>query len=87
MNIKQNTGFTVIDRTRQAAESLRNDVGKTLLSRDGKEKGIVRQISSRYCAGCQSNHPCYIVLWDDATTTKPCTAGVKTNPDGTLQIM
>lgn len=83
----QNTGFTVIDRTRQAARSLQKDIGKTILSRDGKERGRVQRISSRFCAACQANHTCYIVLWDDTTKTKPCTAGVKTNPDGTLQIM
>lgn len=54
-----------------------NDIGKTIWSRGRKEKGVVTKLSERYCAGCQSTHTCYIVKWDDGTTTKPCTAGVK----------
>lgn len=64
------------------------DIGKTIFARGTRDiKGTVKSVSSRYCAACQSTHTCYIVKWDDGTTTKPCTAGVKVNSDGTLQIM
>lgn len=63
------------------------DIGKTFLSSDGKIKGVVKTISERYCAACQCTHTCYIVDWEDGVRTKPCTAGVRVNPGGTLQIM
>ena len=53
-----------------------DDVGKIIWSRGKEIKGIVKSISSRYCAACGRNHRCYIVRWDDGTMTKPCSAGV-----------
>ena len=58
-----------------------------ILSRNGKLKGKIKTVSYRYCAGCQKDHECYIVHWEDGTLTKPCTAGVRKNKDGILQII
>jgi hypothetical protein len=66
---------------------LHNDIGKTMLSRDGQITGTVVDISRRYCAACQQVHSCYKVEWGGGTKrTLPCTNGVRENPDGTLQI-
>ena len=62
----------------------RDYIGKTMLSRDGSEKGIVTGVSSRHCAACGCNYPCFLVTWPDGKKTKPCTAGVKYAP--ALQI-
>ena len=58
-----------------------------ILSRDGKLTGKIATISYRWCSGCQRDNECYIVHWEDGTVTKPCTAGVKKNKNGILQII
>lgn len=58
---------------REHMRELLLDVGKTMWSRDRAIKGTVTGISQRRCAACGRTHTCYIVKWDDGTTTKPCT--------------
>jgi hypothetical protein len=62
-----------------------SDIGKIIWNRDRTEKGIVTNISSRYCACC-GQHECLIVKWDDGTKTKPCTKGIKSINTNELQI-
>lgn len=64
-----------------------NDIGRTIYARNKEHVGKVKSIGRRYCAACGTVHACYNVLWDDGKTTKPCYAGVRTNEDGSLQIM
>lgn len=71
---------------RPASNNYRADIGKTMLSRDASIKGKVTGVSSRYCAACSRNHPCYLVTWEDGRETKPCAKGVKNLLDGSLQI-
>ena len=59
--------------------------GAKIYARGKTMAGTVRCVSYRHCAAC-GQHSCYIVDWPDGHMTKPCTAGVKTNPDGTLEI-
>lgn len=63
-----------------------SDIGKTIWSREHKEKGIVVNESERYCAVC-GRHSCYIVKWEDGKKTKPCTHGIKRLSNGDLEIM
>jgi hypothetical protein len=63
-----------------------DDGAEILITRDGKAAGIVTGQSHRYCAGCQKDHPCYIVKWFNGKTTKPCMAGTYRNALGILQI-
>ena len=67
-------------------EKQSTEVGQKFLSKNGKDEGIVRGISSRYCAACGRVRSCYIVEWEDGSTTKPCVIGVVRNKDGVLQI-
>ena len=76
--IIRSTGF-MSDSEKQA------EVGKTIYARNRTSVGKVRKVSYRRCAVC-GDHSCYIVDWEDGGMTKPCTCGVKTNPDGTLEI-
>ena len=63
------------------------NLGKTILSRDGKKRGKVSRIIYRWCAGCHRFMPMYIVHWENGQYTHPCPAGCKNNPDGTIQIV
>ena len=75
------TGIKMLDEifSRQIAASnyAKMNVGRTMLSRDGALKGVITGVSSRYCAGCGMNHPCYLVTWENGRKTKPCTKGCK----------
>lgn len=62
-----------------------SDIGKKIWTRGHTEHGIVTKISNRNCACC-GYHSCYIVKWKDNHITKPCTKGVKTLPNGDLEI-
>lgn len=62
-----------------------SDVTKYIWDRNLEMKGIITKESKRHCAVC-GRHSCYIVLWDDGTRTKPCTAGVSYLPNGDLII-
>lgn len=62
-----------------------SDVTKYIWDRNLEMKGIITKESERYCSIC-GRHSCYIVLWDDGTRTKPCTAGVSYLPNGDLII-
>lgn len=66
--------------------SYKDDIGKIIYSKHKKHKGSITNVINRWCAGCQSNGPCYSVLWEDGVRSYPCPAGVKTNNDGTLEI-
>ena len=61
------------------------EAGKIIYARNRTSIGKVRKVSYRRCAVC-GYHSCYIVDWEDNSMTKPCTCGVKSNPDGTLEI-
>ena len=63
-----------------------SDIGKTIWSREHKEKGIVVNESERYCAVC-GRHFCLIIKWEDGKRTKPCTHGIKCIANGDLEIM
>lgn len=63
-----------------------SDIGRTIWSREHKEKGIVVNESERYCAVC-GRHSCLIVEWEDGKRTKPCTHGIKCLSNGDLEIM
>lgn len=65
---------------------LKKDIEKTILSRDRSMKGTVTAISHRNCACC-GYAACYIVKWDNGTTTKPCAKGVGHTPEGDLLIL
>ena len=69
----------------ETTSELRKDVGKIIYSATRKVQGKVTNISSRYCSACGREHHCYIVKWDDGSRSRPCTAAVSVNPDGTLQ--
>ena len=63
--------------------------GRKIYGRNRACVGKVRRVSYRQCAVC-GWHSCYIVDWGEGTSrkmTKPCTCGVKENPDGTLEII
>lgn len=68
-------------------KTIYDEVGNTIYSRNKKEKGIVKKISSRYCAACGESNLCYVVEWEDKKITKPCIEGVAINDDGTLYII
>lgn len=77
-----------LESIRKGKRTIYNEVGNTIYSRDKKEKGIVKKISSRYCSACGGIETCYVVEWEDKKITKPCHAGVGINlNDGTLYIM
>ena len=61
--------------------------GRRIWSRGKTISGIVKAESRRYCGACMRVHACYVVLWDDGSTTKPCTAGVEFLDNGDLHIM
>lgn len=62
------------------------DANKLILSRDGKDTGVITSTSERYCAGCGRFHSCYVVSWLSGRTTKPYTMGVFTNAQGVKQV-
>lgn len=62
------------------------DIGKRILSRDGRHTGTITNIVRRYCAACGTVGPVYSVRWDDGKRTFPCPAGCKKNNDNTIQI-
>lgn len=64
----------------------KNEVGKTIWSRNKAVKGVVTAISHRACAVCGYG-TCYIVKWDDGKITKPCTKSVGYTPEGDLLIL
>ena len=64
-----------------------NDVGRLIWARDRSEAGTVTALSRRYCAACQRECSCYIVLWPGGNKTKPCTKGVEVCQNGDLHIM
>ena len=73
----------------QTNEEAKAVEGRTIYGRNRVCVGKVRRVSYRQCAVC-GWHSCYIVDWGEGTSrkmTKPCTCGVKENPDGTLQII
>lgn len=80
--LNRSTGFFSNEEAK-AAE------GRKIYGRNRACVGKVRRVSYRQCAVC-GWHSCYIVDWGEGTSrkmTKPCTCGVKENPDGTLQII
>lgn len=88
MNVEQLGELDLIMQKRVVADCYhRMNIGQTMLSRDGNIKGVVTGVSSRYCAACERNHPCYLVTWEHGKKTKPCTKGVKELPHGGLQIV
>lgn len=78
----------ILKEISQGKRTIYSEVGNIIYSRDKKEKGVVKKISSRYCAACGGIETCYVVEWEDGKITKPCIAGVGVNlEDGTLYIM
>jgi hypothetical protein len=72
---------------REHMRELLLDVGATVWSRDRSIKGVVTGISQRRCAACGCTRTCYLVKWDDGTTTKPCIKGVGYTREGDLLIL
>ena len=63
-----------------------SNIGKTMWSRDHKEKGLIVNESHRWCAGCGAHRPCFIVKWADGKRTKPCISAVKQLNDNEFEI-
>lgn len=66
-------------------KSLRQDIGKTILSRDKKIKGTVTNVIYRMCTVC-GYRPVYSVKWENGRRTFPCPAGCEDLEDGNLHI-
>ena len=78
----------VLEDIRKGKRTVYDEVGNTIYSRNKTESGIVKKISSRYCAACGGVETCYVVEWKDKKITKPCIHGTGINlDDGTLYIM
>lgn len=63
------------------------DVGKTIYGRNKACKGVINNMTQRWCAGCQANRLVYSVRWDNGRHTFPCPAGCKDNADGSIEIV
>ena len=61
------------------------DIGRKIMSEDGKHEGTVTGIVSRWCAGCGCVGPVYSVKWDDGKRSFPCPAGCRIS-DGVIRI-
>ena len=71
--------------SREYNETLRNDIGKTMLSRDKQKKGTITNIVYRTCAVCGYG-PTYSVKWEDGKRTFPCPAGCE-HKNNTVHIL
>ncbi|MEJ6002498.1 hypothetical protein [Paucibacter soli] len=62
--------------------------GKTasVVSRDGLTTGVASNLAGYRCQmeGCTGRR--LVVKWPDGKSTRPCTKGMFTRPDGNLQI-
>lgn len=60
---------------------------KYMLSRDAKQKGIIKNLNYRKCSaeGCPGHR--ILVEWPDGKRTYPCSRGCKAVSADTLQIL
>ena len=75
----------MLRNSKEYHNTLFKDIGKTMLSRDGKKKGTVTNIVYRNCTVCGYG-PTYSVKWEDGRRTFPCPAGCQ-HDNGKIQIM
>lgn len=64
-----------------------NAKGKTIWSRNRGSKGVIQNVTQRFCISCAEYHTCYTVYWDDGNITYPLTDGVMVNHNGEFEII
>lgn len=60
---------------------------KYMLARDGKMKGVIKNLHCRKCNAESCTGHRILVQWPDGKRTLPCSKGCKVVDDETLQII
>lgn len=63
-----------------------NEKKMVMLSRDGKQKGVILNLQSRHCTMEGCNGWRIHVRWPNGKNTYPCSRGCKVIDDNTMQI-